>query len=476
MASARRPAARRASLFLVGLLVVAEVQVLILLFGSQAAFRERWVADLRTGFPGVRSELEVALLQDGPAASAAAARRLLAPSIAAWVLDAQGRVLARDPATDASEAVPLPASLPRWPASGVTVIGPTSELPPRLVVAAGFQRLGRPVYLCLVRDGTALARELADHRVILLVHGVCLLLTLALGIAAALAGRVDSDGIGADGGALGAYEEAMFRLRRRDDELSRVHAEQLRHLRETIRDREAMARAGELTAGIVHEVRNGLGTIAGYARLIERAVEPTGPAAEMFRGLSDELRTLETVIQRIVEFVRSDELRPSDVDLRRLLERVAAREMRTRPGAATEVDVPEGLLLTADEDLLERAFENLIRNARDAAGPEGTVQVRADDQGADICVRIQDDGPGLPPQLADGPRVFATTKPGGLGLGLPTALKILALHGGRLTLQPRQPAGLVARVELPRRPLAGELLSVSPPVGQVPGAGGQNTG
>jgi signal transduction histidine kinase len=52
--------------------------------------------------------------------------------------------------------------------------------------------------------------------------------------------------------------------------------------------------------------------------------------------------------------------------------------------------------------------------------------------------------------LADGPRPFATTKRGGLGLGLAMALKIIALHEGCLTLRPNRPTGLVAEVVLPR--------------------------
>ena len=69
--------------------------------------------------------------------------------------------------------------------------------------------------------------------------------------------------------ALVAYEEAMERLRDHGEEQTVRHEAERRQLEEVLRDKEALARAGELTAGIVHEVRNGLGTIVGYARLIE---------------------------------------------------------------------------------------------------------------------------------------------------------------------------------------------------------------
>ena len=66
------------------------------------------------------------------------------------------------------------------------------------------------------------------------------------------------------------------------------HEAERRQMEEVLRDKEAMARAGELTAGIVHEVRNGLGTIVGYARLIEKtAPEARGQRARHPRGVRD---------------------------------------------------------------------------------------------------------------------------------------------------------------------------------------------
>jgi C4-dicarboxylate-specific signal transduction histidine kinase len=85
------------------------------------------------------------------------------------------------------------------------------------------------------------------------------------------------------------------------------------------------------------------------------------------------------------------------------------------------------------------------------------VLVEAHAEGDDVVVRISDDGPGLPPQLVDGPKAFVTTKRGGLGLGLPIAVKVLALHEGRLTLRPNRPRGVVAEVVLPCGACSGSL-------------------
>ena len=85
-----------------------------------------------------------------------------------------------------------------------------------------------------------------------------------------------------------AYEEAMERLRDHGEEQTERHAAERRQLEDVLRDKEALARAGELTSGIVHEVRNGLGTIVGYARLVENGLAGGGgQRAQHPRGMRD---------------------------------------------------------------------------------------------------------------------------------------------------------------------------------------------
>lgn len=260
----------------------------------------------------------------------------------------------------------------------------------------------------------------------------------------------------ASGSALSAYEEAMGRLRDRGLAESERHALETRRMEERIREQEAMARAGELTAGIVHEVRNGLGTIVGYARLVEHSA---GASVEVpARAILEECATLETVVRRFGDFVKLERLNLAEVDLARLAGRVVAREARGHEGVAAELrGLEQPFAVTVDEELLERALENVVRNAfQAAAAGGGHVELRAERVGGGVVLEVKDDGPGFAPDHPGEVRPFYTTRAGGLGLGLPLARKIVLLHGGELVLAARVPAGASVTLRLPELPAGAE--------------------
>jgi signal transduction histidine kinase len=193
-----------------------------------------------------------------------------------------------------------------------------------------------------------------------------------------------------------------------------------------------------------------MGTILGYARLLEQPGN-TPDVVEAARGIRAECETQEAVVRAFMDFVRRETLQTAPFDVGRLLERVAAREQSRRPGASVELRGVTELRWSGDEELLERAFENLIRNAREAAGDRGRVVVEAGADSERLHVGVTDDGPGFPPGT-DVARPFVSVRPGGLGLGLPIAIKIVTLHGGTVRLGSNHPRGARVDVDLPRVP------------------------
>lgn len=291
--------------------------------------------------------------------------------------------------------------------------------------------------LRLATEVPHLREDMRDRQELFLGQGLMFALLLVVGLLSARAGAPEVDH---PPSALVAYESAIERLR------SHGEAERQR-LTDRVEDAETLARGGELTAAIVHEVRNGMGTIVAYARLLERTGHEEQQAHA--RAIREECESLEGVVRRFMDFVQRDRLEIAAFDVARLLSRVIARESRLSPGGHISFPAVTGLIVHGDEEMLEPAFENLVRNAREAAGPTGRVWVTAGVTGAEAEVTVADDGPGMPKEMREHLRPLATSKPGGLGLGLALATKVVRLHGGSLTLEGHAPRGLLVRVRWP---------------------------
>lgn len=285
----------------------------------------------------------------------------------------------------------------------------------------------------------------ATDRILIAQHALILLTALAGFVLTALAPRGAAT---SEEPATRAYEEAMMRLRLRDDERFATFEKEKDALTSTLRDREAMARAGDLTAGIVHEVRNSIGAIAAHAKFGEQAEDERVRNGSL--AVADEVRTIQTIMNRFVDFIRTQEVRNAPFDLGRLVERVVSRE-RVHPTATMEIE-GNATTVEGDEDLLERAIENVVRNAAQAAGALGHVKVTFGADATHAFVIVVDDGPGIR-NSTRALRPFESERPGGLGLGLPLSLKILTLHGGTLHLA-RRPSGTgtEAVCRWPKRP------------------------
>jgi signal transduction histidine kinase len=324
-------------------------------------------------------------------------------------------------------------------------VGPVGATP-RILTYLSVSSGGSPWILRVASPASELAAEQAERRETAVGDGMALVIILLIAVLMLLPARVDSVDTG--GGVLRAYEEAMGRLQARGAALSLQHQQETQQLRSALDDKDAMARAGELTAGIVHEVRNGLGTIGGYAQMLEREAASADTAAAAHH-IREECATLETVVRRFMDFVKRESLTLAPLDVGRMLARVAAREGRPEGGGVIVLPDPvPAATMVGDEEMLERAFENLVRNAREAGGPGGHVWIELAIRDESVIVGIADDGPGLPPERRQTIRPFTSTK-GSLGLGLPTALKIVTLHGGELMLNERRPRGLNIVVRLP---------------------------
>ncbi len=225
----------------------------------------------------------------------------------------------------------------------------------------------------------------------------------------------------------------------------------------------SLAQVGELAAGVAHEMRNSLATLKGYLRLVEKA--PGDESITDYLGeINREADHLQRVLEDFLSFARPGTTRLGTLDLTTIARRAAADpalddirvEVRCAPGLDTDIK--------GDPQLLERAVRNLLHNAAEAerrAGGSGPLTVELRRGAASVSLLVDDRGPGVPAEVRK--RLFtpfATGRTDGVGLGLALARRIVDLHGGRLTLEPRPLGGTRAVMEFPISPATGEQAPV----------------
>jgi signal transduction histidine kinase len=239
-------------------------------------------------------------------------------------------------------------------------------------------------------------------------------------------------------------------------DLTRV--EQLEE-RERLRDR--LAAVGEMAAVIAHEVKNPLAGIEVMAGLLRRKI-PDAPDAQMvLTDIISEAKMANAIVQEVLDFVRPIRLQVEHTSIADAVQ--GAIQLADSKGKRGHVEVsvklPDGLPhINADQHQITQVFTNLLMNAYEAMGGNGRVTISADlmrledggDGRAAVLIEFTDNGPGIPPDVAD--KVFDpffTTKAQGSGLGLAIVRKIVDAHDGRIDLRTTPGQGTTIRVTLP---------------------------
>jgi signal transduction histidine kinase len=226
----------------------------------------------------------------------------------------------------------------------------------------------------------------------------------------------------------------------------------LAHIRATeeARRREALAAVGEMAAGLAHEVRNPVAAIRGAAQAIVPGAS-AGESAEMLEVIQEETARLGRVVGEFLDYARPASPRREPVDLADTARRVARDAGLAGIDLRIELDVEDGAPPTpGDPEQIRRAFENLVRNAGEATGAGGMLNIRIESSGARVLARFEDDGPGIPDdRLPTLFQPFQTSRPGGTGLGLALVHRIVEAHGGEIRVEGRPGSGAVFTLLFP---------------------------
>jgi signal transduction histidine kinase len=257
---------------------------------------------------------------------------------------------------------------------------------------------------------------------------------------------------------LSSFNEVTARLQASHDQLrgevARLSTE-LRAANEQVERSRRLAALGEMAAGIAHEVRNPLGSIRLYARMLEEDLVACPSQAGLAAKITSATRVVEAIVGDVLSFAREFRLRPQEVSSRDLFERsVECCRHDGVPGwRAVEVVVTgKDVEVSCDPSLVQQVLVNLVRNAFEAmaevaGGPyrlelsasRSRVAVKEGARArreAAVVLRVRDTGPGVPPGVVERMfNPFFTTRGQGTGLGLSIVHRIIDAHGGRVIVR-----------------------------------------
>ncbi|MDF0725407.1 PAS domain S-box protein [Cytobacillus sp. S13-E01] len=211
---------------------------------------------------------------------------------------------------------------------------------------------------------------------------------------------------------------------------------------------EKLSIAGQLAAGIAHEIRNPLTAIKGFFQLLQTEQKP-----QYYESIDSELNRIEFILSELLVLAKPTEVQFCCTNIQSVLKDVATlldtqailRNIQIQLDFSTQE-----LLIMCDENQLKQVFINLIKNGIDAMPDGGAITITTAISDGNVEIIVRDEGIGIPEELLTKVgEPFYTTKEKGTGLGLMVSYKIIENHQGTITVSSTLNKGTTFKLLLP---------------------------
>jgi signal transduction histidine kinase len=232
-------------------------------------------------------------------------------------------------------------------------------------------------------------------------------------------------------------------------------SEALRRAQAEIVQSEKLATLGYLSAGMAHEIRNPLNSIALFVQLIKGGLDEP-ERVDYVEKILKEVDRIDGILRKLLDAAKRPRFEISEVHVDRILantlEAFTPQLRQKRIQVVTDFrSIPPAI--KADPMEIEQIFTNLFLNSIHVMSEEGTLAVQLDQDESYINLRVSDTGPGIPPENL--PNIFDpffTTNSRGTGLGLSVVLRIVKTYKGKIEVEKSDASGTTFSVRLPLAP------------------------
>lgn len=204
-----------------------------------------------------------------------------------------------------------------------------------------------------------------------------------------------------------------------------------RKRRQQIEREQYLTSLGQVATTIVHDLKNPLLTILGFARRIREGKGNKDTAAE---AITDSAQNMQKIVHDVLDFSKPVQLKLKEEDISNVVKQAcdSCKEKAKGGGISLSIDMPDyPVSILVDSFQMVRALVNLINNAIEASNKGQSVIITVAARKKHLEIRIKDQGFGMDKETVENIFVpFYTKKTGGTGLGIPIAKKIIAGHHG----------------------------------------------
>jgi signal transduction histidine kinase len=211
-----------------------------------------------------------------------------------------------------------------------------------------------------------------------------------------------------------------------------------------------LSNIGQVATTIVHDLKNPLIVILGFAKRIRDGKGNIGGAAQT---IIESAENMQKIVHDVLDFSKPIKLELKEEDLGSILKKACdyCKSKAVERGVSLSADIPDHPVnILIDGFALQRALINLISNDIEASERGQAVKVSVETVGRYQTISIKDSGYGMDKETLENIFIpFYTKKRGGTGLGMAIAKKVIEGHNGRILVKSRAGKGTEVRIELP---------------------------
>jgi PAS domain S-box-containing protein len=226
---------------------------------------------------------------------------------------------------------------------------------------------------------------------------------------------------------------------------------------------EKLKLAGEIAAGVAHEIRNPMTVISGFIQMMNE--DDQHPYQSYTKLIESELERINLIISEFLILAKPHVTTIKEFNLEKIIQDVVllyTPEFNLRGISFAESWNAPNVVVAGEQNQIKQVFINIVKNAVEALEKEGSLHISSTlEQDGFIGIHIQDNGPGMTQEVQKQIfEPFFTTKTTGTGLGMMISQKIIQEHGGKIIINSHVNQGTIVSILLPYKSPKKSALSI----------------